>query len=288
MNIRLFILIVSLGWLSVSCADKYGDFEVSETGLMYKIVDNNRNTGRKPKVGDVLELRYSYETESGNVLFNSSESERKYMKKLEFPAHTGGSIEDGLSMLQEGDSALFKIQAGNFLLFSEKYGHLPTGVDTFDPIIVKVRLVDIMDENEIDLYMSSRYHTSEEQESEILKDYIAKSNIEATPTASGLYFIEKNVGDGKTIKNGDFVTLNYTLTLVDGSLVETTLGQAPMSYVVGRERFIEGWEEAVRKMSKGTTATVIIPSKLAYGAEGKGNILPYSTLIFEIEIIDVK
>ncbi|MBQ2077405.1 MAG: FKBP-type peptidyl-prolyl cis-trans isomerase [Bacteroidales bacterium] len=100
--------------------------------------------------------------------------------------------------------------------------------------------------------------------------------------------MEKNEGSGDYIEQGDEIVVNYTLTLADGSLVETTLGSEPMTYIVGREKFISGWEEAIAKMKKGSVATVIIPSKIGYGAEGKGDIQPYSTLIFEIEIVDVR
>jgi FKBP-type peptidyl-prolyl cis-trans isomerase len=279
--------ILAFLFLFASCTDKYGDFNVAESGLQYRIVESNENAPL-PKVGNVLELRYTYEKMDGTILFDSGEAGRKYMKTLEKPAHTGGSIEDGLAMMHEGDSALFKIAAENFLLFSEKYGHLPEGVNALDPIIIKVRLVDIMDEKDMELYMSSRYHTGEDVEMEILDNYLKNANITVEPTASGLYFIERNAGSGDYIKQGDEITVNYTLTLADGSLVETTLGREPMKYVVGREMFIAGWDEAVSMMKKGMTATAIIPSKIGYGAETKGNILPYSTLIFEIEILDVK
>ena len=270
-----------------SCSDKYGDFKVADSGLQYRIIEQNEN-GQRPQIGDVLELNYSYETEKGKVLFESSESGRKYMKTLEKPAHTGGSIEDGLAMLHEGDSAIFKISAENFLLFSEKYGRLPEGVAALDPIIIKVRLVNVMDQKDMEQYMSSRFHTGEDVEMEILENYIKNTNITAEPTESGLYFIEKNEGSGDYIKQGDEIVVNYTLTLADGSLVETTLGREPMTYIVGREKFIAGWEEAIAKMKKGSIATIIIPSKIGYGAEGKGEIQPYSTLIFEIEILDVR
>ena len=270
-----------------SCKDNYGDFNVAESGLQYRFVESHENA-QLPKIGNVLELEYSYEKEDGTVLFSSREGGRKYMKTLEKPAHTGGSIEDGLAMMHEGDSAIFKIGAENFLLFSEKYGHLPNGVDALNPIIIKVRLVDIMDEKDMELYLSSRYHTGEEKEMEILDNYLKNANITVEPTESGLYFIERNAGSGDYIKEGNEVAVNYTLTLADGSLVETTLGQEPMTFVVGREKFIAGWEEAIRMMKKGMTATVIIPSKIGYGSETKGDILPYSTLIFDIEILDVK
>ena len=145
-----------------------------------------------------------------------------------------------------------------------------------------------MDQKYMEQYMSSRCHTGEDVEMEILENYIKNANITAAPTESGLYFIEKNEGSGDYIEQGDEIVVNYTLTLADGSLVETTLGSEPMTYIVGREKFIAGWEEAIAKMKKGSVATVIIPSKIGYGAEGKGDIQPYSTLIFEIEIVDVR
>ena len=282
----VLLITVSISCI-ISCTDKYGDFQVAESGLQYKIIEQN-DSGQTPNVGDVLELNYSYETEDGRVLFDSRNSDRKYMKTLELPAHTGGSVEDGLAMLHEGDSALFKISAENFLLFSEKYGHLPEGIKSLDPIIIKVRLVDIMDDSEIDRYMSSRYHKSESQESDILENFLKNTNITVEPTQSGLYFVEKTPGEGKKIENGDIVTLNYTLTMVDGALVETTLGGEPMVFKAGDSGFIAGWNEAILMMKKGMSATVIVPSELGYGAEGKGNILPYTTLIFDIEILNVQ
>ena len=279
----LFVATIVIG----SCTNNYGEFKVAESGLQYRIVEQNE-TGQMPQIGDVLELNYSYETEKGKVLFDSRESGRKYMKTLEKPAHTGGSIEDGLAMMHEGDSAIFKISAENFLLFSEKYGRLPEGVDAIDQIVIKVRLINIMDQKDMEQYMSSRFHTDEDVEMEILENYIKNANITAEPTESGLYFIEKNEGSGDYIKQGDEIVVNYTLTLADGSLVETTWGNEPMTYIVGREKFIAGWEEAIAMMKKGSVATVIIPSKIGYGAEGKGTIQPYSTLVFEIEILDVK
>ena len=97
-----------------SCKDNYGDFNIAESGLQYRFVESHENA-QLPQIGNVLELEYSYEKEDGTVLFNSREGGRKYMKTLEKPAHTGGSIEDGLAMMHEGDSALFKIKTVDLL-----------------------------------------------------------------------------------------------------------------------------------------------------------------------------
>ena len=60
------------------------------------------------------------------------------------------------------------------------------------------------------------------------------------------------------------------------------------SFELGQGKVIEGWEEGFLKMQKGAKAKLIIPSKLAYKGEGYGSLIPpYSTLIFEIELIDI-
>jgi len=284
MNRFCNILIILSLVLAISCKNNNQN---ATSKLDYTIVDENKD-GKTPKVGDILELYYSYETEDGRVLFDSKNREGKYMKKLEAPAHTGGSIEDGLAMLHEGDSAIFKISAENFLQFSEKYSDLPNGVSGDDMIIIKVRLVDIMDSSDIELYMSNKFHNSEEQELEILDNYLRNTNVTVPPTQSGLYLIVDEEGEGDFIKKGDVVTLHYTLTLIDGSLVETTQALAPITYRVGIDRHIAGFEEAILMMKNGTKAKLIIPSRLAYGKNGKNDILPYSTLVYDVEIVNVR
>ena len=51
---------------------------------------------------------------------------------------------------------------------------------------------------------------------------------------------------------------------------------------------IRGWDEAIAMMSKGGKATLVIPSSIAYGAQDRGNIPPYATLVFDVELVDVK
>ncbi len=283
----VIILLLSPIFFICSCSE-YGDFKKADSGLLYRIVESPNTNGLQPKIGDILELKYSYKLENGKEFFNSENGGRRYLKKLEKPSHVGGSFEDGLAMLREGDSAIFKISAENFLLFSEKYGRLPQGVNGTDNFIIKVRFVDIMDEREQEEYVAESYHVSEEQELEILANFLANANIKQEPTKSGMYIIENKEGSGELIKAGNKVTLNYTLTLVDGEMIETTLGNLPMTFVYGRDVMIDGWDEGIAKMKKGSVAKLVIPSKLAYGEEGKGKIMPYSTLIFDIEILDVQ
>ena len=62
-----------------------------------------------------------------------------------------------------------------------------------------------------------------------------------------------------------------------------------MTYTVGKDKLIEGWEQGVMGMPEGTVLQLVIPSALAYGPRQKSNvILPYSPLVFDIEIVSVK
>ncbi|MBN2778904.1 MAG: FKBP-type peptidyl-prolyl cis-trans isomerase [Bacteroidales bacterium] len=283
---RKEIVFLMISLIFIACNPDKNKFKTHESGLEYKIVTSE--DGVKPKIGDVLVLNYSYETEDGKEIFNSAEAERKYLKKLEAPKHTGGSIEDGLALMTVGDSAVFRLNAESFLKFSESYSKLPDGISSEDKIIVKVKLLEILLHEEFDSHLSEKYHATEDIEMELLSKYLKNANITVEPCESGMYYVEQYKGTGKNIKPGDVVSVNYTVKLVDGQVLETTYNRAPMSFKYGEDQMIDAWNEGISKMNEGGRAMFICPSKIAYGAEGTSDIPPYSTLIFEVEVINVQ
>jgi len=281
----VFAIILS-GLIITSCNNGKLSFEKHKSGLEYKIVEKG-TSGVAVKKGDVISLILSYEKEDGTVIFNSAESERQYLRKVNKPSHSGGSFEDGLTMLNVGDSAIFRINADSFLRYSESYSKIPDGLGLDDYIIVKVRILDVVGKEEFDSLLADGYHESEEKEMEILANYLKNANITTAPKETGLYYIEKLVGAGKQAKAGDQVTVHYTVTLVDGQLIETSLDKKPLTFKLGTNQVIKGWDEGLTYMKEGGKATIITPSKLAYGESGKGSIMPYSTLVFDIELLKV-
>ncbi|MDD4218008.1 MAG: FKBP-type peptidyl-prolyl cis-trans isomerase [Bacteroidales bacterium] len=283
---NIFLLLIVLSVFLFSCnVDKNG-FETHESGLKYKIVFTEN--GAKPNIGDVLILRLSYETESGKELFNSTDTDRKYLRKLEPPKHTGGSIEDGLALMSVGDSTIFKINAESFLKSSESFSNLPAGVKSQDLIIIKVKLLEVLKHEQFDSHLSEKYHQSEEVELEILETYLKNANINVEPTESGMYFIEQHKGSNIKVEPGNTVSVHYTVKFIDGLVLETTYNRAPIKFTFGDNQMIEAWNEGIGMMNEGGQAMLICPSKLAYGEKGTNDIPPYSTLIFEIEIISVQ
>ncbi len=118
--------------------------------------------------------------------------------------------------------------------------------------------------------------------------YLQEHNITTAPTASGLYYIETKAGTGVQPKKGDKVTVNYTGYFLSGKKFDSSYDRnKPFEFTLGVGQVIKGWDEGIALMKEGGKATLIIPSNLAYGAQGYSSIPPYSTLVFDIELISV-
>jgi len=127
-----------------------------------------------------------------------------------------------------------------------------------------------------------------EKEEQQLKEYIVRENIAVSPTATGLYYIPKTVGTGAKPNKCDTISINYTGALLDGTVFDQSEPGKPLTFILGKRQVITGMEEGVLLMKQGGKARLIIPSKLGYGYYQVGNIPPYSTLIFDIEIVSAK
>jgi FKBP-type peptidyl-prolyl cis-trans isomerase FkpA len=119
--------------------------------------------------------------------------------------------------------------------------------------------------------------------------YLKAKGITAQPTASGLYYIEKVKGTGAKAAAGKKVKVHYTGTLLDGTKFDSSRDRnQPFEFTLGQGQVIQGWDEGVAMMNVGGKATLIIPSTIAYGDRDMGQIPPYSTLVFDVELLEVK
>ena len=112
----------------------------------------------------------------------------------------------------------------------------------------------------------------------------------ATITESGLGYIMVKEGNGVQAENGKTVSVHYTGKLTDGTKFDSSLDRnQPIEFVLGQGRVIKGWDEGISYLKVGGKATFIIPSDLAYGERGAGGVIPpNATLIFDVELVDVK
>ena len=108
-------------------------------------------------------------------------------------------------------------------------------------------------------------------------------------TASGLKITDLAVGDGAEANPGQVVVVNYRGTLESGKEFDSSYGRGPFSFPLGAGRVIKGWDEGVAGMKVGGKRKLVIPPDLAYGSRGAGGVIPpNATLVFEVELLDVK
>lgn len=120
---------------------------------------------------------------------------------------------------------------------------------------------------------------------EYLKKNAEKEGV--ITTASGLQYMILNEGNGKSPKATDQVKCHYEGMLIDGTLFDSSLQRGtPATFPLNG--VIAGWTEGLQLMKEGGKYRFFIPFELGYGARGAGaSIPPYSTLIFDVELIEV-
>ena len=112
-------------------------------------------------------------------------------------------------------------------------------------------------------------------------------NDSVVQTQSGLQYMVLQEGTGAKPGPTDEVTVHYTGKLLDGTVFDSSVERGePATFPL--DKVIPGWTEGLQLMSEGSKYRLFIPSELAYGSKGAGdNILPNSTLIFDVELIKV-
>lgn len=109
-------------------------------------------------------------------------------------------------------------------------------------------------------------------------------------TSSGLKYSDQVVGTGVEAVAGKTVSVHYTGWLASGQKFDSSVDRGqPFSFPLGAGRVIKGWDEGVQGMKVGGKRKLTIPSELGYGSRGAGGVIPpNATLIFDVELLDVR
>ena len=142
------------------------------------------------------------------------------------------------------------------------------------------------------LALFSCQKSSSEKENEVTETQSTTVQVPAVDkeftTPTGLKYIDKVIGTGKSPQIGDKVKVHYTGTLEDGTKFDSSRDRnQPFEFPLGVGRVIKGWDEGVATMKEGGKRKLIIPSELAYGSRNMGSIPPNSILFFDVELIEV-
>jgi peptidylprolyl isomerase len=281
----LFAVFISA--ILFSCSGS-GGYDKTESGLLYTFFSENPDNPQ-PQPDEIMELDMVYKTETDSVIFDSREIiGSPFRMKLKPFNPKVATVDEGLAMMHVGDSARFVVDAETFFVFTQGR-EIPKNIKPGSKLIFEIKLKELFNMETYRAQKNESFARDTIEEKTILLSYLKNANITQKPTKSGLYFIEEVKGSGKKPEAGKTVVVHYTGTFINGQIFDSSIQRAePFEFRFGGEEVIPGMEEGISYMKEGGKATLIIQSKLAYGDKQINKIPPFSTLIFYVELIEVK
>jgi len=260
---------------------KFPGYKETETGLQYKFYTETKGES-KPKQGDIMTLKMLYKNSKDSIIFDSrTRPDGTIMVPLQKPSFKG-SLEEAFAMLAPGDSASFIVSADSFFIKTFQMKELPNFIDSGSFLTFDIKMVKFQSSEEVE---------KEQMQTETsgIEKYLKENNITQAPLESGLIYIENKKGTGAKAEAGKTVSVHYTGKLLNGKVFDSSVERGePIEFKLGEGMVIPGWDEGIALMNEGGKATLVIPSKLAYGPAGQGPIPPHSPLVFTVELVKVK
>ena len=128
-----------------------------------------------------------------------------------------------------------------------------------------------------------------EKESDEINQYIVRHNWVMEKTGTGLHYLFLKKGSGDSAHSGDFVKVNYKISLLDGTECYSSDKDGAYEFKVEGDAIESGLHEAVQLMCFGDKAKFILPSYMAHGLHGDdAKIPPLSTIVVDLELLEVK
>jgi len=292
-----------------ACGQK--EYITTDSGLEYLKV--REGSGERPNDGDYLMLNFSYSNANDSVLFTSEDRGGAMPVPYTDSLFTNnGSLEEALKFCENGDSIILKIPAE--IIFKESFRRpVPADIDAKSIITVNMGVENIFTQEAFQEYRAEMVREQRELEAakaaeqkaidaKIIEDFLIENGIEAQSTEEGLYYVITKEGNGQQPEIGKKVYVNYTGTLLDGTMFDSSVEEdakaggtfsegrnySPYGFPLGRGQVIRGWDIGIALLSKGAKATLYIPSGLAYGSRPKGSVIGANAILkFDVELVDI-
>lgn len=297
----LVFILIGVNCIADGIKDKYKTD--AATGVKYLFFKQDKKAP-KPSMGDIAFVRLVYKREDDSVLYDShtdGQPDSNSIIPLTLKADFHGSLEEGIAMMQTGDSASFLVSADSIYLKIFKLKALPTFIKKDSYLKFYIKLVKFESQSQL---RNEQYALIEKRriymqglknaEADSIHKYLTDKNILVKPTmVDSLYILQRTGTIGKPINEGDSVEIKYTGMFLNGNIFDQsdngdgTAGTVKFLYR-HNAKLTKGWLYILETMHEGETVRFLLPSSLAYGSYGSGkNIGPYTPLIFEIKVVKV-
>nr|NQU93421.1 FKBP-type peptidyl-prolyl cis-trans isomerase [Bacteroidota bacterium] len=268
--------------------NKFAGYDTTPNGLKYKIHTSNPD-GPLPVIGDLITMKMSYGTED-TVFFNTNLIPDGTTTLPLVESVYPGDIYEGMGMMHPGDSATFVVVSDSFFLRTANFQEIPPYAQGLENILINIKVEKFQTEQQARLELETRMTSLQLAEDSILQNFIEINNLKIKPTESGLIFDEIRKGYGKKPVKGDVLTVHFGIQLLDGTKIFSTKDQdEPVQFEMGAPFDTKGMDEGVSMMTEGGEARLIMPSNLAFGERGRGNIIPpYTSLVCNVELLKIE
>lgn len=253
-------------------------------------VETKKGNGPKPKNGDYIEIDLIATALTGEQFIDTYKEGKPYNIQVG-TGQLGMGFEYAIKRMTEGSKATAIIPSDLAFGGQGVQGFVPP----HSPVVyqIYIRKVKTAEQYKTEQEAEQKAREAEkkklqQEEQAKLNAYLKANNITATPTADGLIYIEEKAGDGPQATKGKKVKMHYTGYLLNGKKFDSSHDRGqPLEFTVGEGQMIKGIDEGVMMMRQGGKARLILPSNIAYGGQETPYIPPYSTLIFDVELIEV-
>jgi FKBP-type peptidyl-prolyl cis-trans isomerase FkpA len=301
MKYILFILALTI----VVKANAQTEMQHTPKGAAYQIFTHN--AGDKIKQNDVITFEFIQKTDKDSVLFSTYAAGHPVQAQIQ-PSQNVGDLMEIFPLLTVNDSALVKVPTDSIFAGHEdqRPAFFPKGSYlNFTLKIEKVQSLNdaIAERNAAIAEKNAANEKVKAAEATNAAKYIADHKLILKTTPSGLKYIITKPSVKRKVLKGDTVLVNYAGRTLDDKVFDSSIAaiaQAsglnqpgrtyePIQVIVGTGGVIPGWDEGLLLLNEGSKATFVIPSSLAYGAQGAGDdIKPYNTLVFDVEVVKLK
>jgi FKBP-type peptidyl-prolyl cis-trans isomerase FkpA len=255
--------------------------------LIYKTDEKARQVAEK----DIATVHITLATPKDSVIGSTYQRGKPQMVSVSKEELT--FLYEVFTKFRKGDSVAVWVKAE--LLVKDKAQRMKV-FGTAEEVKYTIVVLDLKTREELEKGNSKQNEENEkliqkqaDTDDKILEEYVKKNSIKAEKTASGLYLLKTKTSEETQAKAGDTVRVHYTVKLLDGKVLESSLGKEPYEFILGNAMVIKGWDEGIALLKKGEKAMLLVPSRLAYGMAGNGpSIPPNSVLMFDVELFSIK
>jgi len=259
-------------------------------GLYHKLLafGDGQNTQH---AHDVLIFDAVIRTNKDSIFWQSNQtSQHAFIVNL-MSLKSDSSLYNYFSVLSEGDSVSIMMSPRRFFrMFFDTIAPDFTLKDTILQVDLRLNQFISMYEYEHNYATSSSENLDKElPELKSIEDYLLSQGLTVKPDVNGIYWINYEKTNNSTIQYGNIITVELKGSFLNGNPI--TSNAQKMTFAFGTpDQVVKGLNIVIAKLKKGEIAKIILPSRLAFGEKGSSNgvIQPYTPLIYELTITDIK